>query len=104
MISAQTARRAVWRPLWELPRRSELVLSLARRALVARYKGSPLGVIWALLTPVVMIVSFTFIFAGIFAARFGVSVSPWASAISLFCALLPWNTFQESLVISATTV
>jgi len=104
MISAQTARRAVWRPLWELPRRSELVLSLARRELVARYKGSALGVIWALLTPVVMIVIFTFIFAGIFGARFGVSVSPWDYAIYLFCGLLPWNMFQETLVISATTV
>src|SRR5947207_1287860 len=104
MISAQTARRAVWRPLWELPRRSELVLSLARRELVARYKGSALGVIWALLTPVVMIVIFTFIFAGIFGARFGVSVSPWDYAIYLFCGLLPWNMFQETLIISASAI
>jgi lipopolysaccharide transport system permease protein len=104
MISAQTARRAVWRPLWELPRQSELVLSLARRELMARYKGSVLGVIWALVTPVVMIVIFTFIFAGIFGARFGASLSPWDYAIYLFCGLLPWNMFQETLIISATTV
>ena len=104
MISAQTARRVVWRPLWELPRRSELVLSLARRELVARYKGSALGVIWAVLTPVVMIVIFTFIFAGIFGARFGVRSSPWDYAIYLFCGLLPWNMFQETLILSATTI
>jgi lipopolysaccharide transport system permease protein len=104
MISAQTARRAIWRPLWELPGRWELVLSLARRELVARYKGSALGVIWAVLTPVVMIVIFTFIFAGIFNARFGVRSSPWDYAIYLFCGLLPWNMFQETLIVSATTV
>ena len=104
MISAQTARRAVWRPLWELPGRSELVLSLARRELVARYKGSALGVIWAVLTPLVMIVIFTFIFAGIFGARFGVRSSPWDYAIYLFCGLLPWNMFQETLILSATTI
>lgn len=104
MISAQTARRAIWRPLWELPRRWELVLSLARRELVARYKGSALGVIWAVLTPVVMIVIFTFIFAGIFNARFGVRSSPWDYALYLFCGLLPWNMFQETLITSATTV
>jgi lipopolysaccharide transport system permease protein len=104
MISAQTARRAVWRPLWELPRRSELVLSLARRELAARYKGSALGVIWALLTPLVMIVIFTFIFAGVFNARFGSRSSPWDYAIYLFCGLLPWNMFQETLIISASTV
>src|SRR5262249_11604102 len=33
MISAQTARRAVWRPLFELPRRFDLIVSLARREL-----------------------------------------------------------------------
>jgi len=104
MISAQTARRAVWRPLWELPGRSELVLSLARRELLLRYKGSALGVIWAVLTPVVMIVIFTFIFAGIFGARFGVRSSPWEYAIYLFCGLLPWNMFQETLILSATTI
>jgi len=59
MISAQTARRAVWRPLWQLPRRFDLVLSLTRRELAARYKGSALGIAWAILTPVVMIVIFT---------------------------------------------
>ena len=94
MISAQTARRVVWRPLWELPGRSELIVSLARRELVARYKGSVLGIIWALLTPVVMIAIFTFIFAEIFGARFGASRSPWDYALYLFCGLLPWTMFQ----------
>src|SRR4030095_1224718 len=104
MISAQTARRAVWRPLWELPSRFELILSLARRELLARYKGSALGIIWALLTPVVMIAIFTFLFAGVFGARFGASSSPWDYALYLFCGLLPWTMFQETLQRSATTI
>ena len=104
MISAQTARRAVWRPLLELPSRFELIRSLARRELVARYKGSALGIVWALLTPVVMIAIFTFIFAGIFGARFGASGSPWDYALHLFCGLLPWTMFQETMQQSATTV
>ena len=104
MISAQTARRAVWRPLWELPGRFELILSLARRELLARYKGSALGIVWALLTPIVMIAIFTFIFAGIFGARFGASSSPWDYAIHLFCGLLPWTMFQESVLQSSTTI
>src|SRR5436190_21520219 len=104
LLSAQTARRPVWRPLLELPRRWELIMSLARRELLARYKGSALGMTWALLTPVVLIVIFTFIFAGVFQARFGNSVSKWDYAVYLFCGLLPWNMFQETLIISATTV
>ena len=104
MISAQTARSAVWRPLWELPGRLELILSLARRELIARYKGSVLGVLWAVLTPVVMIAIFTFIFAGIFGARFGARGSSWDYALYLFCGLLPWTMFQETVQHSATTI
>ena len=104
MISAQTTRRAVWRPLWELPRRFELILSLARRELLTRYKGSALGLIWALVTPVVTIAIFTFIFAGLFGARFGTRGTSWDYALYLFCGLLPWTMFQETLQQSSTTV
>src|SRR5207247_7019270 len=104
MISSQIARRAVWRPLWQLPGRFDLVLSLAKRELAARYKGSVLGILWALLTPIVMIAIFTIIFAGIFKAKFGVSNSSWDYALYLFCGLLPWNAFQESVQLSATTI
>src|SRR6059058_1633576 len=75
MISAQTARRAVWRPLWQLPRRFDLILSLTKRELAARYRGSVLGMLWTLLTPIVMIAIFTIIFSGIFKAKFGNSSS-----------------------------
>jgi lipopolysaccharide transport system permease protein len=104
MISAQTARRAVWRPLWQLPGRFELIMSLARRELVSRYKGSVLGIVWAVVTPVVMIAIFTFIFAGIFNARFGARGTPWDYALYLFCGLLPWTMFQETLQNSSTTI
>jgi lipopolysaccharide transport system permease protein len=104
MISAQSARRAVWRPLWQLPGRLNLVMSLTRRELVARYKGSVLGILWAILTPIVMIAIFTFIFAGVFKARFGASDSQWDYALYLFCGLLPWNGFQESLQLSSNTI
>ena len=104
MISAQTARRAVWRPLWQLPRRLDLILSLTKRELAARYRGSILGFVWAVLTPVVMIAIFTIIFAGIFKAKFGASSSQWDYALYLFCGLLPWNAFQESLQLSSTTI
>ena len=104
MISAHTARRAVWRPLWELPRRVDLIASLTKRELAARYKGSALGIVWAILTPVVMIAIFTIIFAGIFKAKFGASTSQWDYALYLFCGLLPWNAFQESLNLSTTSI
>src|SRR5437588_13080588 len=104
LISAQTARRAVWRPLWQLPRRFDLILSLTKRELTVRYRGSVLGMLWTLLTPIVMIAIFTIIFSGIFKAKFGNSSSQWDYALYLFCGLLPWNAFQEALQLSANTI
>ena len=104
MIAEQTAQQNIWRPLWELPRRRELILSLAKRDLLTRYKGSVLGLVWAVITPVVMIAIFTFIFAGIFGARFGSSGSHWDYALYLFCGLVPWTMFQETLQQSATSI
>src|ERR1043166_4818658 len=104
MISAQAARRSVWRPLWQLPRRFDLIVSLTKRELAARYRGSVLGIVWAILTPVVMIAIFTIVFAGIFNAKFGASSSQWDYALYLFCGLLPWNAFQETLQLSANTI
>ncbi|HKP73133.1 MAG TPA: ABC transporter permease [Pyrinomonadaceae bacterium] len=104
MISAQDSRRLVWRPLWELPGRAELIRSLVRRELAARYRGSALGLVWTLLTPAVMIAIYTFIFAGIFGARFGARGTAWDYALYLFCGLLPWTAFQESLQVSSNLI
>src|SRR4051794_26523608 len=97
MISAQGARRAVWRPLWELPRRRDLIWPMARRMTVARYRGAALGLVWPVLTPLVMIAVFTFLFAGVFGARFAGGGGPWGYALYLFCGRLPWTAFQETL-------
>src|SRR5215468_5284225 len=98
------AHRTIWRPLWQLPSRGDLIFSFAKRELLGRYKGSVLGIAWAVLTPVVMIAIFTFIFAGIFGARFGATNSHWDYALYLFCGLLPWTMFQDTLQQAATTV
>lgn len=104
MLSSQIARRAVWRPLWELPRHLDLVRTMTQREVALRYKGSVLGIMWAVLTPVMLIAIFTFIFAGVFRARFGTSGSGWDYALYLFCGLLPWTAFQEAVQLSSQTV
>lgn len=104
MLSTETPQRRIWQPLWQLPRRAELIFAFAKRELLRRYKGSAFGLAWALLNPVVTIAIFTFIFAGIFGARFGVDHSHWDYALYLFCGLLPWSMFQESVQQSANTI
>lgn len=104
VLTLQTARRPVWRPLLELPARRELILSLVRRELAARYRGSTLGVVWTLLTPLVMIAIYTLLFANFFGARFNPQGSTWDYALYLFCGLLPWTAFQEAASGAATNI
>jgi lipopolysaccharide transport system permease protein len=104
LLSPQIVRQRIWQPLWQLPRRSELIFSLTKREILSRYKGSVLGLVWAFLTPVAMITIFTLIFAGIFSARFGSNDSHWNYALYLFCGLLPWMMFQEAVQQSANTI
>jgi lipopolysaccharide transport system permease protein len=104
MLNMVSARASVWRPLWELPGRADLIRPLARRMLLSRYRGSALGVVWAALTPLVLIAVFTFLFAGVFNARFTPAGSPWEYALYLFCGLLPWTAFAESVQQSAGVV
>ncbi len=104
MAAIEEGGGAAWWSFGELPRRLSLTGALARRELAARYRGSSLGIVWALLTPAVMIAIYTFIFAGIFGARFGREGSSWDYALYVFCGLLPWSAFAESLQASSTTV
>jgi lipopolysaccharide transport system permease protein len=60
--------------------------------------------LWALLTPAVMIAVFTFLFAGVFGARFTEGGTPWEYALYLFCGLLPWTAFSETLLQSSGIV
>jgi lipopolysaccharide transport system permease protein len=102
--SQQTGRRRIWQPLWQLPGRWELILSLTKREMLARYRGSVLGLLWAFLTPLTMIAIFTLIFAGIFSARFGSNDSHWNYALYLFCGLLPWMAFQDTVQQAVNTI
>lgn len=71
---------------------------------VARYRGSALGLAWAVLTPALMIAIFTFIFAEIFNARFERGGTALDYALYLFCGLLPWTAFQDSVQASSGVV
>ena len=96
-------------PLWQgarslLGEHRELALSLVRRDLSNRYKGSLMGLFWAIVTPAIQITIFTFIFAGIFKSRFGSQRSEYGFAVYLFCGMLPWIAFSEAVQRATTTL
>ncbi|MBS1789982.1 MAG: ABC transporter permease [Acidobacteria bacterium] len=74
------------------------------RDLTSRYKGSVMGLSWAIITPAVQIVIFTVIFSGIFSARFGEQGGHLRFAVYLFCGMLPWIAFSDGLLRSTTAM
>ena len=73
-----------------------LILRLARREVEARYRGSLLGIFWSVLTPLLMVAAYSFVFSVIFQPRW--QVPPGANAnfvLLLYSGLLVFNLFAE---------
>ena len=84
-------------PLY-LARHRYLVMQLVRRDVRARYQGSVLGLGWALLFPLLILLSYTFVFRSVFKARWpGGSDSTQEFALQLFAGLVVFNLFADIL-------
>ncbi len=77
----------------------DLLRQFTVREVMGRYKGSYLGFLWSLLTPLFMLMVYTFVFSVIFKATWGVSPSESRAefALTLFCGLIAFNVFSECL-------
>jgi ABC-type polysaccharide/polyol phosphate export permease len=82
----------------ELLRYRALVWVLARRDLVARYRGTVLGFGWTLLHPLIYLAAYSLVFGRV--ARVGVEHYP----AFLFSALLPWTWFSSSVLMGSTSI
>lgn len=76
-----------------------LIRNLVHREVVGRYKGSILGILWSLVTPIFMLAVYTFVFSVVFQARWGSgsSGSNTEFALILFAGLLVFNLFAECI-------
>jgi lipopolysaccharide transport system permease protein len=79
--------------LAKLRQSSDLLLTLSIHRIKVRYKQSVLGVFWAILQPLSMMLIFTFIFSLI--AKMPSDGAPYA--IFAYTALLPWNYFSSAV-------
>jgi ABC-type polysaccharide/polyol phosphate export permease len=82
----------------ELAASGELFKVLLKVQMEQRYSGSALGLLWALLMPMLTILSFSIIFAGL---------SGWNLAdygVYFFCGYVPWTFFQASSLNAAESL
>jgi lipopolysaccharide transport system permease protein len=91
------------RTLW---RHGRLLIQLVRRGVAARYRGSVLGLLWSIVLPLVMLMVYTFVFAVVIPSRWGKegggSVTDFA--LTMFCGLLLYSIFAETLNGAAATI
>ena len=74
-----------------------LILQMTQREILARYKGSVLGLFWSFINPVLMLAIYTFVFSIIFKSRWGELDDPSNTqfAILLFVGLIVQSLFAE---------
>jgi lipopolysaccharide transport system permease protein len=74
----------------------ELLLSMIRRDVLGRYRGSVLGVLWSFLNPLLMLLVYTLVFSVMFKQQWqGGSGSRTEFALLVFAGLLVFNIFAE---------
>ncbi|MBN8517269.1 MAG: ABC transporter permease [Candidatus Accumulibacter sp.] len=75
-----------------------LLGQLVRREVLARYRGSSLGIGWSLLHPLLLLFVFTLVFGSVFGGRWGSggeSKSGFEMALFIYCGLAVFLPFSE---------
>jgi ABC-type polysaccharide/polyol phosphate export permease len=85
------------RELWAF---RELVLTLAERDLRVRYKQAVLGVAWALIAPLAMMIAFTLIFTKF--TKTNTHGAPYA--LFSYLGLLPWTFFSSAVLVGGLSL
>ena len=76
-----------------------LILQLAKRDISSKYKGSLLGLLWTLVTPIAMLIVFSFVFGTVFQTKWpgNDEVSQAEFSLNLFIGLSVFWYFSESI-------
>lgn len=97
ILEAGQVGKNYWR---DVLRYSDLFFVLARRDISVRYKQTLIGVLWAVLRPLLTMMVFTFIFGRI--AKLPSEGVPYS--LLVFSAMLPWFFFSSSVSESSNSL
>jgi lipopolysaccharide transport system permease protein len=94
--------------LSSLRRHRRLILSLTRRDLAERFQGSLLGPLWFVITPAILIITYTLLFGMVFKVRMPFARTTQATNLDfglfLFSGLLIFTVFSDVVSRSASLV
>jgi len=74
-----------------------IFVQFLRREILAKHRNSVMGMAWVLVTPLLMLAVYTFVFVGVFKAKWpGMEAAGgWSYAMNLFAGLTIFNFFAE---------
>lgn len=81
-----------------------LLKNLVIRDLKYRYVGSIGGFLWSFVNPLVLLASYTFVFTAVLRQKLGPNFGTESFALFLFCGILPWILFQDTVVRSCSAI
>jgi lipopolysaccharide transport system permease protein len=96
--------RAVAYPLLTTWRNRGLIRTMVRRDILGRYRGSFAGVFWTVINPLLLMLTYFFVFGIVLRARFGSDSSRSGFALYFLAGMLPWLAFSEAAGRSANVL
>jgi len=88
--------RAFTLPVGTLARNRSLIRTMVRRDILGRYRGSFGGVYWTILNPLLLMLTYFFVFGLVLRTRFGNDPSRAGFALYFLAGMLPWLAFSEA--------
>ena len=96
--------RSFWYPMRTLAKYRSLIVSMVRRDIQGRYRGSMGGAVWTLVNPLLLMAAYYFVFAVVLRVRFGVDQGSGGFVFYFLCGMLPWLAFSEAVGRSSSIV
>jgi lipopolysaccharide transport system permease protein len=96
--------RAFTMPLQAVSRNRGLIRTLVRRDVLSRYSGSFGGAFWAVLNPLLLMLTYFFVFGVVLGSRFPGDPSRAGFALYYLAGVLPWLAFSEAIGRAPTTL
>ncbi len=91
----RSVQRACLYPLRSIWRNRSLIRSMVRRDIVGRYAGSYGGVFWTVIHPLLMMLTYWFVFGYVLKTRFGADGQD-NFTLYFLAGMLPWLAFSEA--------
>jgi len=88
--------RGVVQPFRSIWRNRSLIRSMVRRDIAGRYAGSHAGVFWTIIHPLLLMLTYAFVFGLVLRTRFGNDDRPSSFVLYFLAGMLPWLPFSES--------